>query len=37
MQSLSKKLGMERYLYDPIKKDLLKKMVILVHPANAGA
>jgi len=27
---------MKRYLYDPIKKDLLKKMVVLTGPRQVG-
>jgi predicted AAA+ superfamily ATPase len=36
MQSYAKKSNMKRYLYDQIKKDLLKKMVILTGPRQVG-
>jgi predicted AAA+ superfamily ATPase len=36
VQSAAKKSDMKRYLYDPIKKDLLKKMVILTGPRQVG-
>ncbi len=36
MEGLAKKSGMKRYLYDPIKKDLLKKMVILTGPRQVN-
>lgn len=36
MQSTAKKTGMKRTLYDSIKKDLQKKMVILTGPRQVG-
>jgi uncharacterized protein len=36
MQFVAKKLNMERYLYDPLLKDLGKKMVILTGPRQVG-
>lgn len=36
MQETAKKANMKRYLYEPVRKDLAKKMVVLTGPRQVG-